>query len=130
MNRDSLQIRAALASQDHIKKQIIELQNRTKEVDETLKAARLNQFFDYYNVPADVIMTNYVKRLGECCYQGGDGYRLWLNHPGLPTYCHCIVNPNKYNLSQPNQKESDAYWAIYGKDMEITKEKHMERWGN
>ena len=91
---------------------------------------RKKKFFEKCDLTVHEVFQSYLKRLISCCYQGGDGYSWWLPSKYMPTYCHCVIEPKKYKEAQPTEIECEAYKIIYGKEMEVTKEKHYERWGN
>ena len=88
------------------------------------------KFFETYDLSTQEVFQSYVERLVSCCYQGGEGYSWWLSTKYMPTYCHCVIEPKKYKEAQPTEIECEAYNIIYGKEMEVTKQTHYERWGN
>ena len=68
--------------------------------------------------------------MASCIYQGGEGYRIWVPDVSVSTMCHAVVHPDKYLRAQPTQEERDAFYAVHGREMEVTKGKHTETWGN
>ena len=130
MDRETLQKKSILAEQQRIKDEIKQLTEKSKELTVMFDDHRMVMFDQFYHKGAKEVLENYAKRLATCCGQS-DGYSWWL--PGefakyRPTYCHCYVTA--YKEAQPSQEELDAYWAIFGNDMSISKDKFTVRWGN
>lgn len=130
MDRETLQKKAILVEQQRIKDEIQKLTEKSKEITKMFDEHRLITFYQHYQKGAKEVLTDYAKRLATCCGQN-DGYSWWL--PGefakyCPSFCHCYVVD--YTKAQPSQEELDAYWAVFGNDMSISKTKHRVRWGN
>jgi hypothetical protein len=114
-----------------LKEEILNKDRQIVELKSQLQAALMPRFHDIYGEFPDETMKKYVKRLRECCGQGGRGYAWWLG--GIyaaqePTYHHCVVID--YEKAQPTQQERDAYWIITESEMKVTEIPHIERWGN
>jgi hypothetical protein len=113
-----------------IEKVHAEMQAKEQEyraLTQDLKKTRLDVFKEKYNQSAEDVLREYSFLLSSCMYQGGRGYHPWL--PGK-SGDHMVVHPDKYIRAQPTLTEKDAYYAVYGTDMIVTKEQHMEVWGN
>ena len=132
MDRESLEFRANLAEQKRLTEEIKASQNTIKKLKKGLDDIRLRKFHQHHRVGAKEVVEKYVDRLRECCYQGGRGYKYWLCGPYArkPGYCHCVVEPSKYEKAKPTQCERDAWWALTGEEMKVTSKTHVERWGN
>lgn len=142
MDRDSLAFRAQIAAKEKLEKYIEEKKRELQQhIDEKqrefehfsniLKSQQEAKFVELYGESPHLVMEKYVKRLRECCGQGGTGYEWWLGgqyYRCKPTYHHCVVL--QYEKAQPTQEERDAYWVTTGVEMKVTQKPHREVWGN
>lgn len=136
MDRNSLERMANLSEQSRLRAKIVTTTKRIGELDGALHDLDHRKFSEYYGCSASDTYEIYAKRVADCCGQT-TGYRWWIpNEDGdkyksskyNPGYSHCVVVD--YKRAQPTQQERDAFWVIHGKEMQVTKEPHTERWGN
>ena len=120
-------------TEDEIKElnsQIKELEEKKQQLRSENNEERCKLFQQTYNKSANDVLREYHNLLQSCCYQGGKGYRIWFYYDENDSPCRWVVKPEMYERAKPCQMELDAYKAVYGKDMKITTETHIERWGN
>jgi hypothetical protein len=95
---------------------------------DNLAETRLVVFKQRNGISAGDVLRKYYSVLRGCIYQGGRGYQIWI--PELRDRNHGVIHPDFYQRAQPLQIERDAYFAVHQKEMEVTKETHVEVWGN
>lgn len=87
-------------------------------------------FREKYSVEASDVVFEYRKLVDSCSYQGGRGYALWVRSTYKDIPHHWVVDPDKYQMCQPTERDQEAYMAICGEKIEVTTQTHIERWGN
>jgi CRISPR/Cas system CMR-associated protein Cmr1 (group 7 of RAMP superfamily) len=123
--------------QTKISEKEIEMKNEIDKMKRELQKTKTaildykkKKFFEKYELTVDEVYIAYVKRMGSCCYQGGEGYSWWLPYTSKPDYHHCVIKPSEYKNAQPTEMEREAYKIEHGREMEVTQKMHYERWGN
>ena len=118
-----------IRQQDEVRRSIEKLQNQMKLLEAKRVEARMDSFRSRWNADARDVLNDYRKLVDLCSYQGGQGYRLWIETPKSSAH-HWVVHPEKYSLCKPTLRDHEAYYAVYGKDMSVTTDMHVEIWGN
>jgi hypothetical protein len=119
-------------------KELKELKTNLNILEISLLETRKKKFKEKYEISCDDVFENYCALVISCCYQGGEGYKIWINIPTVYyekyiNWCkpsHYVVHPEKYSQCQPTKKDQEAYKILSGEEMKVTKETHIERWGN
>ena len=131
MDRHSGPALANLSLQDKTRESVAESEKLLKDLELKYILLQQENFRKVYGESPTKVMNRYAQRLEKCCYQGGEGYKYWLQDLWrAPTYSHCVVKPSEYATAQPTQMELDAYYVIFGQEMEVTEKLTLELWGN
>lgn len=93
-----------------------------------LADCRQRYFLERWKQDAVDVLRKYEKLVNSCCYQGGEGYKIWVKLVHTP--CHWVVNPDKYDECQPTEMDKAAYYAMHGEVMVVPTKTHWEHWGN
>jgi len=117
------------AVQDQIaalKAQIAAKQKELAALTSDLDSARFEVFEKKYGVSAKRVIDDYKTVMRTCLVQGGVGYEVWV--PGVVhSGSHMLIDSDKYQRCLPTDQEKEAFYAVYGKEMQVTTKKHTER---
>ena len=102
--------------------------SKLQALREQLVNTRKRHFLTKWKRDANEVLRAYAALVDSCCYQGGEGYKLWLNTGSYA--CHWVVHSDKFADCQPTQMDHEAHYAIHGHNMVLPTTTHYEHWGN
>lgn len=115
------------AEYQHLREQLEDVKTQLKEAQ---KEKRLEDFYAKYGEQAEIVVEKYESKVRSRMKQGTYGYKVWVQLEAYQDAYHFLILEEDYQYCLPSPEEMDAYYAVHGKELRVTKSKHRERWGN